>query len=333
MRVPFSGANKGFNIWDVEQLKLKKDEIARICCIDEDAEVGWAHWVFFGEGHKQNGYYQCFGDYALIFGVPGSGRPGQGADPENCPFCRVQARDSHVGIVGRRFGTNLIKYTTDVKGIPRKPYSGDIIVWRFGDDKYNRLADIRDTFGDPKYGIRALDLQVKCTQEQYQRFDIDPLRECLWQTDPAFGKAILGEWKEKRQPDLSGLLATPVKKERAEQMVAEAMGVSTPGVAVPATAGADPAQLAKLLDESMPVPAQQPLAPPPVQMPLAPPQQPIQQPIPPAAVPHVDTPVTFIGPTPGPSAPIPTSVAPINPPATAPVVPNIQNFDELLKTK
>src|SRR6185295_9476185 len=124
-------------------------------------DMSWAHWLNLGD--NRSGYYKCSGRYEVIFGVPGSGKPGQGADPEKCYACARQAKGGQVGQCARRFATNILRYLTDAKGNVRQPLTADCVIWRFGDDKYNRLTDLREQYGDPAHGLRLLDIICKCS--------------------------------------------------------------------------------------------------------------------------------------------------------------------------
>ena len=262
MKVGFDKGYKGFSIYDVDQFSLDKDQIARICCVDPEIEMSWAHWLNFGENDRRSGYYKCHGRYEVIFGTPGSNKPGQGSDPEKCLSCAKQLRNGAVGLVARRFATNIMRYLTDNKGNVRNPLMADCVVWRFGDDKYNRLVDIKEQYGDKDHGIRILDMVVKCTVKQYQRFDIDPLRECLWRTNgDVYAKQFMDTWKQNRQPTLEDLLGIMTDAANLEKLISEAMGTPMPqgagGVAGGQAPVASPQDLQRLLDDSGPRPTGQ----------------------------------------------------------------------------
>ena len=256
MKVKIEAKFKRDSVFSAPQLKLKKDEVARIVMIDEDIVMGFHHNLNFGEKHKNNGRYKCLGDYAKIYGDLDAGILGEGSDPEVCPFCREGARNSPVGDVQRHFITNILRYALDIKGRPRTPLSSDIIVWRFSDKKFNRLLEIKEGFPD----LRKVDLLIKCEQEQYQNYLIDAARNpdsLLIQT----GKEALQEaWEafkrdRKSENDLELLLSSPVSKDRAEELI-KAAGTTSSADVVGPTMTAEEAQ--SLLDSSAPSPEPQP---------------------------------------------------------------------------
>ena len=222
---------------DTSLFKLDKDETARICCIDQHLEMAPTHWINLGEGVRGGGRFKCLGSYDKIYGV--GEIAGTGADPDVCPFCKYGTRDGKVGQVGRQFATHIIKYPTDSQGRLREPItSAEIITWRFGDDKYGRLVDIKEGWA-PGGDLRQLDLQIKCMVKLYQKFQIDPFppeKSALKAGGSDFMKYIGVALKEAQQKDLSKVLGNQITAEGAEQLCKTALGMGTPAESVAAAA-------------------------------------------------------------------------------------------------
>ena len=257
---------------DTSLFKLDKDETARICCIDKNLEMAPTHWINLGENARGGGRYKCLGSYDKIYGVGDTA--GTGADPDVCPFCKYGTRDGKVGQVGRQFATHIIKYPTDSHGKVRQPIeAAEIITWRFGDDKYSRLVDIKEGWA-PDGDLRLLDLSIKCMIKLYQKFQIDPFpvdKSVLKLGGAAFMKYIAVALKEAQQKDLSKVLGNQITAEGAEQLCKTALGLGTPAESVAAaSAVATPEELTSLFETP---PTAAPAQPPP--QPLGTPEKPV----------------------------------------------------------
>ncbi|HEC65237.1 MAG TPA: hypothetical protein ENI23_08085 [bacterium] len=223
MQIGYSVEHKGTSIFDANMLKLKKDEKARICVLQDKVTVGLSHWVDFGKDNKSTGYYKCLAKYEEVYGAGGNG-----SDPQNCPFCKHGVKNGKIGQVSRRFVTNIIKYVTDLKGKPRVPLNVDAMVWRFGDDKYNRIVDIVENYGV----IQQIDLGILCENEGYQRFQIDPIKleECLWLNSGEEIKKAVAELFNTSKVEVAKLellLGQEVSKEIALEYTNNIMGISS----------------------------------------------------------------------------------------------------------
>lgn len=213
----YSQDNKVASIFDMDMLRLKKMEKARIALMDKTVKVQLCHWVrdpSAGEGDRKGRYVVCLGDYATVMR--------DGADPTRCPACRIAepGQDSLVSVARRRFVTHIARYRTNAKGQVLAPISLALQGWIFSDDKYNMLADRTAEHGD----LRKHDITLTCTAEQYQKFDMDVSPKLLFAGDEA-AKTQYMELQKARSQELERLLGAPMKYEALETFLGKATPV------------------------------------------------------------------------------------------------------------
>jgi hypothetical protein len=217
----FSAKHKAASLFDIDQLRLEKDERARILIMDQKVKMVPAHYIRSGEvtseGYQRGRYYACLGDYERVMA--------DGKDPDKCPACRVAdaTRDSTVSMPRRRFVLNIVRYRTNSRGQLATPISLAHELWVFGDDKFNRLVDRAEEHGD----LRTHDLLLTCTAKQYQNYDIDVGAKAMVQSSPE-AAAQYKELKSKRPADVERILANVITYEAMERLVADA----TPQIAM-----------------------------------------------------------------------------------------------------
>lgn len=150
--------NEGNVSWDNENitdgrnpgLKLKKDQTARIAILSKDAYMVLDHYSTKARRHAR-----CIKSKGM------------------CPACSV------LGDPKERFACKVLIYRTAETGEVLAPFSGKVAVWVFGADKFVQLRAIRKQWGD----LRGRDLTVTCTDENFQRFTIQPCPDCLFRKD------------------------------------------------------------------------------------------------------------------------------------------------------
>ena len=127
----------------------------------------------------------------------------------------------------QRFALVLFHYTTDDDGnlIDDSKCQGRVKTWAISEARYEELSGLHRSwplldggFGEPQH-----DLQLKCTEEQYQRMNFTPCPEAHWKKKESWFKAL----KEKCQ------LAMPKAKlalgrEMNDTEIMEMMGTSLP---------------------------------------------------------------------------------------------------------
>ena len=199
---------KSASIFDMDQLRLEKDEKARIAIIDEKAKMELVHWI---DAEPRGRYYVCLGDYQTV--------QSQSSDPDRCPACSVAepGRGVLVSMPRRRFVLNVARYRTNSKGAILNPLSLALQAWVFSDDKYNKLVDRHQEHGD----LRRHDITLTCTAKQYQSYDIDVSPKLMLQEDEG-GLSQYKQLRKETNPDVSRLLGTTLSYERLEALVSDA---------------------------------------------------------------------------------------------------------------
>jgi len=213
----FDVKNKTASVFDIERLKLSKDEVARIVLIDDGVRMEISHYIKAGE----------FGNYYLCLGEPSVIKESQ-IDPDRCPACKI-AEPGQAAIVGmprRRFAMHIGRYQTNFRGqVMSKVPNLLLQVWVFGDDKYNKLTDRQESHGD----LRLKDITLKCTGAQYQNFDFDILDSFLSKED-AKENGLLEQYKDiqtQRSSELTRLLGQNLPFEKLQHLINGANPVIT----------------------------------------------------------------------------------------------------------
>lgn len=85
-----------------------------------------------------------------------------------------------------RIGAPLVKYRTDKMGNPRHPFNFDVLPWIFGEHVYYELKKMNEEFP-----LISHDLKIGCTNEEYQRLDLMPCNESIWQLKEEIKSEVL----------------------------------------------------------------------------------------------------------------------------------------------
>lgn len=126
--------------------------------------------ITFGRTHytKETGYFLCQSEWKQ------SG--GQEIVTKVAPCCdRLEAPR-------KRFACLVIHYTTNPTGALIKPFSYQLKLWRFSDDRYIVLRDLNREFP-----LAEHDVKITCTDDQFQKMTIMACRDRVVNTD-AFKK-------------------------------------------------------------------------------------------------------------------------------------------------
>lgn len=93
------------------------------------------------------------------------------------------------------FSTVLVLYPTTPDGDLIKDQVGQSVVkpWRFSTKVYERLHQVANGLRQNDLHISAQDLSLKCTNQDYQNFDIDAAGKSLWRLKPEFAYKILAK--------------------------------------------------------------------------------------------------------------------------------------------
>jgi hypothetical protein len=336
MKIPLSEDYKTTRVFEVKLFKMTAiDQIARVCLFGEEPSIEIAlvhvvkHLGQFGTPYK------CLGDWKMLIGTPG--KPTPIGDPDNCPFCKVQDMDGNIGMLTRKYGTNLLVYDTDTNGKLKAGPGGGVaasaIPWRFSAKPFKRLLDIKNNYGDPKHGLRMKDLHFRCENTQFQGYVIDPVQDCLWMSSKEYAQYCQGVFNAGKLDDFGDYLGFSTDTAGAEKLIAEGEAKSA-GQMVGQASMNNVQELAKLLDDSMPKSPTTPTFVPPVSSqnnpPVAPMATPVAQPpqqnkMPPPPPPPTEPAGGVRQPNPNPQTP--------QAPQQAPAMPSMGDFEALLNQK
>lgn len=231
--ISFDPKNKNTTIADYPKLKLGKDEMARILCIEKEPIFAYVHTlraptVINGKPKKvmqerRNGeevevYKYDFIGRPLCLGDEGV-LADQGIDTKNCPICAM-ARESEMAYApDRRFAMHVIKYATKPGSAEISvPFSCQLVVWSFPDSIFNKLVDIANEWGS----LREHDLRLgPCINESFQKFEISVAREAAWMLEDPSGvdrKALVAQtFKENQTSELVAFCGRKVSRKFVEE--------------------------------------------------------------------------------------------------------------------
>lgn len=210
----FDSRNKTSSVFDMDRFKLERNEKARIVLLDEAPYYAWTHFMKVGGPENRGGYYICPGSEDAL--------RAEKYDPNRCPVCRASGpeseRDAAIASARRQFVIHIARYRTSNTGLVIKPVSLALQVWRFGQDKFNRLFDLHGMHGD----LRKKDITVSCKGGQYQNYEIDVFpQEPIFATDAT----VKAQWKElmaQRNPEIERMLGSRLDHGRLEALLGNA---------------------------------------------------------------------------------------------------------------
>lgn len=210
----FDPKEKTTSVFDVDLLKLDKDQSARICLLDKGPVMEYSHYIrsYNTDGELKGGYYICLGDPTVM--------KGKARDADNCPACAFaeDTQDAPVGKARRRFVIPVFRYNTNDRGSILKPLGGKFQAWIFGDDKFNTLVDISQENGGD---LRKNDLILNCASKQFQKMTIIPSPQWTIMTTES-GKEQYQEVLKEKKAELERLLGRKVAYDVLEKLVSDA---------------------------------------------------------------------------------------------------------------
>jgi len=238
-RVTFEEENRvAVTNYDYPKLKLKNGERARILVGLENPVMEFVHTLrkpqiingvpqMETKERKDKSTYEdyktdfitkaiCLGDAEILKTV--------GADPKNCPMCKL-AKDfpDYAQEPQRRYAMHIIRYRTKAGTTNlQTPYSVEVLVWGFADKVFNKLIDAKKEWTD----LRKHDLLLgPCTSENFQQFDIAVASNVEWLLDPTKErqKTTALSFKENQIPDLSIACGSPKQPQWIAQDIAAVM--------------------------------------------------------------------------------------------------------------
>lgn len=192
-------AKLSFDVKNVRQdesrfpkLKLEKDEMARIVCIEKVPESQWVHTlrapkIVNGKPkivvkERKNG--EKYEDYDMDF----IGRPiclgdegvleDRGVDPQNCPACALALSGDMGDRPQRRFAMHVLKYATKPGKTDLLPqFNVQLLVWAFTERVFDKLTSFTQEWGS----LLQHDLLLgPCTNPVFQQYDINIAGKAEW---------------------------------------------------------------------------------------------------------------------------------------------------------
>jgi len=100
-----------------------------------------------------------------------------------------------------RVGSVLVKYNSDKKSKILDPYHYEIMPWFFGQLTFGMLKIMNDEFPLTKH-----DLVISCKNDAFQKVDIQPCEESLWQKFDELKTEILEAFPPVKEAMLKGLV-------------------------------------------------------------------------------------------------------------------------------
>lgn len=229
-QVPISGENKTTDDTNFPKLKLEKDESARIVCIEPSANMEFVHTLRAPKmvnGVPQTkttktkdgsettvydfeffGRYISFGDITVL--------QEKGLDPDNCPLSRAAMEFPDIfSAPERRFSMHVIRYAvTPGTTQPANPYGCHVLVWAYNDRTFNKLADLKEEWGN----LQAHDLILgPCTNAVYQNFDISVAAQAVWLANDQVKTYTAQVYQANKAPDLSVFCGRKTQRSYVEQ--------------------------------------------------------------------------------------------------------------------
>jgi hypothetical protein len=104
-----------------------------------------------------------------------------------------------------RFGVIVLLYDTDKEGRlkTKDPQNLDFEfqMWSFGEDKFASLRTKHE-----EWSLTEHDLLISCSDEQYQKIEIDVLKNALWKTNPSLKARVDAAWAAYNHKDTQKFL-------------------------------------------------------------------------------------------------------------------------------
>lgn len=147
--------------------------------------------VVVGRAHYKQGlgYILCSSEFKLQGTTQVLHRP--------APCCTLLGGEAESSI---RVSVPVIQYHTKPDGVLLEPFGYTLLIWRFGDDKYEQLKNI-----NKEWPLTDHDLTITCTEEKYQRLTINICKQSIVRGakfQESFGKQV-NEWMEFTRPKLA----------------------------------------------------------------------------------------------------------------------------------
>lgn len=236
-KIEFGVENKALSASDFPKLRLTVGEKARISIVETAPEFAYVHMLrkpVLGDDGKfvmetrtnKRGSYQvmtqefvgqhfCFGDLQTLVK--------SGSDPDNCPTCRAAQDQEGIARPERRFAMHVLQYVCQPNSFnPAVPLSLRLVVWTFGDRRYNEMADLAESWKEHG-GLRFRDIELGPCQapELFQKFDMRATPGSVWTSKEEWKQLGVATYKEQQVPNLEDCISRRVTQQQAQADIAK----------------------------------------------------------------------------------------------------------------
>lgn len=199
---------------EFDAYKGRKDVTDRLTILlPKRIQFGRVHYV------DEKGYYICL-----------TGFKKQGG--QEIPQAPVQACCNRLDMPQQRFSALVVHYDTTPKGQLVEPFGFKLKVWRFGARTFEQIRAANE-----QWPLDQHDLMVKCTDDKYQRVEMQSCKNSIAAADP-----FIKKYGKDLQDWVSAMLVKlpqTVGRRLDAAGWAELLGAAAPGVANVAAAAAD----------------------------------------------------------------------------------------------
>lgn len=173
--------------------------------------------------------------------------------PEKAEMQKL-CRDT-LGEPQQRFGLIMFHYATDQEGnLPQdedgnviQKLSGQVKLWAVSETRYAELSGIARSWPllDGGFSEKQVDIMITCTEEKFQKMQIQPTPEAFFKTKQAWYDALLG-----KLPKAQERLQFVLGKTLSDLELMEALGVSNASApSTGSTANAGEIDLSDIADD------------------------------------------------------------------------------------
>lgn len=234
---------------DFPKLKLKKGEVARVAIFgitEKDGkrsitvpspEGGYYFDLrnpFAGENERDYlGSFECIASEET--------KRADEYDGDACPHCALvlqgNVSSEVVGPRKRRNVMPVVRYKTKTRSSELvKPYSVEVLAWRFSGKYFNQLVDENERWADPEganNGLLKHDLVFTCEVEKYQNYLISVMPNSAYAEDKELAKLVLETYLGQTEELTNGLarvLGTTLNSADLERKLNEVMMITQSGM-------------------------------------------------------------------------------------------------------
>lgn len=165
-------------------------------------------------------------------------------NPETLAFVKKQ-----LGEPDQKFGLLLFHYTTDDNGelLTPEKLSGKVKLWVWSEARYDEIVALNRQWPlmDTGFDGKQYDLQVKCTEEQYQRMNFTPCPSAHWKTKQTWYDTI-----KAKEPKALPRLRQALGRQMTDQEIMGLLGGAGNGVAPASTDAAGEVDLSDVIDDA-----------------------------------------------------------------------------------